>query len=159
MPVTEATRSDGKLTFKMKAINAEFNGELAGDEMVGEWIQRGNSRPLTLKKGEYIAPVYSLDLSKEAMDQLLGKWQGKLGPLTLVFRFEKTDKGEFVGFIDSPNQGTKGTPIKEAALSDGQIELKFPTVGGEYTGQLTGDSLVGEWKQGERSNPLTLTKE
>ncbi len=157
--VTEATVNNGELTLKMETINAQFTGKLTGDEIIGEWKQRSGSLPLTLKKGEYKAPVFSLNLSKEAMDQLSGKWQGKLGPLTLVFRFGKTDKGDFVGFIDSPNQGTKGVPIKEAALSDGQIELKFPTVGGEYTGQLTGDSLVGEWKQGGQSNPLTLTKE
>lgn len=158
VPVSEATRSDEKLTLKIKAINAEFNGELSGDEMVGEWTYRGNSLPLTLKKGEYKAPVYSLSFSKEAMDQLSGKWQGKLGPYILLFRFEKTDKGEFLGFVDSPDQGTKGVPITEAALSDGKLTLKMKSANSEYSGQLSDSSLVGEWKQGGQSNPLTLTK-
>jgi hypothetical protein len=157
VPVTEATRSDGKLTLKMETINAEFNGELAGDEMVGEWTYRRNSSlPLTLKKGEYRAPVYSLSFSKEEMDQLSGKWQGQLGPLPLVFRFEKTDKGEFLGFLDSPDEGSKGIPITEATLSDGKLTLKINNI--EYSGQLSDSSLVGEWKQAGQSHPLTFTK-
>jgi len=158
LPVTEAAFSDGKITLKMKGNNAEFNGKLTGDEMVGEWTQRGQSLPLTLKKGEYKAPEYSLSLSAEAMGQLLGEWQGKLGPLSLVFRFEKTEKGDFKGFIDSPDQGAKGIKITEAALTDGRLVLKVKVPTAEFNGQLSGNSLVGEWKQGGQSNPLTLTK-
>jgi hypothetical protein len=159
IPVTGIEIEDGTVTIKVSSLQAEYKGKMTGDEIVGEFKQGPQPLPLTLKKGEYKAPVNSLSLSKEAMDQLLGKWQGKLGPLTLVFRFEKTEKGDFVGFLDSPDQGAKGIPITEAALTDGRLELKVKAIGGEFGGQLSGNTLSGEWKQMGQSNPLTLTKE
>ena len=158
-PVSELTIKGDTITVKASSIGAEFKGKITGDEIVGELKQGPEPIPATLKKGEYIAPVYSLNLSKEAMDQLLGKWQGKLGPLTMIFRFEKTDSGDFVGFLDVPEQGVKGMPITAATFADGQLTIKEKMANAEYSGQLSGNSLVGEWKQGGRGNPLTLTKE
>ena len=109
-------------------------------------------------QGASQAMLYGTGLSEEDMERLLGEWQGKLGPLTLMFRFEKAEKGESVGFIDSPDQGAKGIPITEAALTDGRLELKVKSVGGEFSGQLSSDTLSGEWKQSGQSIPLTLTK-
>ena len=161
IPVIEANFSDGKLTLKVPS--AEFKGQLTGDEITGEVIQAGRSSiptPLTLKKGKYIPPVYSLDLPKEIMETLSGEWKGKLGPLTIVFRFERNEKGEFLGFLDSPDQGAKDIQITEASLSDGKLILKVKLVNGEYKGQLSDDVLDGEWTQGGGgTNSLTLTKE
>jgi hypothetical protein len=159
IPITEANLSDGKLTLKIAAVNGEFKGQLSGDNLVGEWSQMGMKTPLSLKKGKYVAQVYKLALPKETIDQLSGKWNGKLGPLTLAFRFEKTQKGDFVGFLDSPDQGAKGIPVTEANLADGKLTLKIASVGGEFKGQLSGDKLVGGWTQGGMSNPLSLAKE
>jgi hypothetical protein len=159
IPVTEANLTDGKLTFIV--TNAEFKGELAGDALTGEVIQAGSSSPptpLTLKKGKYIPPVYSLDLPKETMETLLGKWKGKLGALTIIFRFERSKKGEFLGFLDSPDQGAEGIAFTEADLSDGKLILKVKLVNAEFNGELSKDSLEGEWIQGGMSNPLSLKK-
>ena len=123
IPVTETEMKDGTVDIKVSSLQAEYKGKMAGDEIVGEFTQRGMSFPLTLKKGEYKASVYSLSLPKRAMDQLLGEWHGNLGPLRLVFRFEMKENGDFVGFIDSPDQGAKGIPITQAALSDGLHKL------------------------------------
>ncbi len=158
IPVTDTEIENGTVTIKVSSLQAEYKGKMAGDEIVGEFTQMGRSLPLTLKKGKYKAPVYSLNLSKETMEQLAGEWQGKLGPLTLVFRFEKTENRDFVGFVDSPNQGAKGIPITGAALTDGRLELKIAGVGGEFSGQLSGNSLAGEWTQMGQSNSLTLKK-
>ena len=158
IPVTETEMKDGAVDIKVSSLQVEYKGKMAGDEIIGEFTQRGMSFPLNLRKGEYKAPVNSLSLPKSTMDQLLGEWHGKLGPLRLVFRFEKKENGDFVGFIDSPDQGAKGIPITQAALSDGRLEIKVKAVGGEFSGQLSGNSLDGEWTQMGRSNPLTLTK-
>lgn len=160
LPVTEANLSDGKLTLKVKAVQAEFKGKLADNELTGEWTQPGmSSMPLLLKKGKYIPQVYSLKLPSETMERLSGKWQGKLGPLTLVFRFKKTEKGDFLGFLDSPDQGAKGIQFTEASLSDGKLTLKVKMANAEFKGQLSDESLVGEWVQGGKNTPLTLKKE
>lgn len=158
IPVTETAIEEGTVDIKVSSLQAEYKGKMAGDEIVGEFTQGGMSFPLTLRKGEYKVPVYSLSLPKRAMDQLLGEWHGNLGSLRLVFRFEKKENGDFVGFIDSPDQGAKGIPITQAALTDGRLELKVKAVGGEFSGQLSGKSLTGEWKQMRISNSLTLTK-
>ena len=158
IPVTETEMKDGTVDIKVSSLQAEYKGKMADDEIVGKFTQRGMSFPLTLKKGEYKASVYSLSLPKRAMDQLLGEWHGNLGPLRLVFRFEMKENGDFVGFIDSPDQGAKGIPITQAALTDGRLEIKVKAVGGEFSGQLSDNNLDGEWTQMGRSNPLTLTK-
>jgi len=158
IPVTGIDVENDAVTIEVSSLQAEYKGKMAGDKIVGELTQRGMPMPLTLKKGEYKASVNSLSFSKEVMDQLLGKWQGKLGPLTLVLRFETAEKGNFVGFIDSPDQGAKGIPITEATFTNGRLELKVKAIGGGFGGQLSGNTLSGEWKQMGQSNPLTLTK-
>lgn len=158
LPVTSIKVADGTLSLRVPRVQARYKGEIAGTEIVGKLRQGGMTFPLTLKKGGYNAPAYSLNLSKEAMAQLLGEWRGEIGPLTLVFRFEKDKKGDFKGYVDSPDQGAKGIPITEAALTDGRLELKIKAVAGEYTGQLSGSNLSGEWKQPGVRNTLTLTK-
>jgi hypothetical protein len=159
IPVIEANLSDGKLVLKVP--NAEFKGQLAGDEFTGEAIETGKNThlPLTLKKGKYIPPVYNLNLPKETMETLTGKWQGKLGALTIIFRFEKTKKGDFLGFLDSPDQGATGIEFTEANLNDGMLTLKVKIANAEFKGKLSDGSLAGEWIQGGTNTPLTLKKE
>ncbi|MFC1840561.1 hypothetical protein ACFL1N_13335, partial [Thermodesulfobacteriota bacterium] len=162
MPVFEATYSDGKLTFKIP--NAEFKGKLDGDKLIGEVVLAGSNAPpspATFKKGKYVPPVYSLDLSDETKKILSGKWKGKLAAYDLVFRFEKNEKGEFQGFIDNTTAGGPGVQITEASLSEGKLVLKVKLVNGEYKGELSGDTMKGEWTQGGQAAPapLTLKKE
>jgi hypothetical protein len=160
IPVIEAKLTDGKLTLKVPA--ADFKGQLAGDEFTGEVVQAGTTHiPLTLKKGKYVPPVYGLNLPKETMERLSGKWHGRLGNFNLVFRFEKNEKGEFLGFIDNPGAGSTGTQITDASMSDDKLILKVKLVNGEFKGELSDTSLTGEWTQGDQATPapLTLKKE
>jgi len=159
IPVNDIEMSESSLSLKISSIKAQYKGKVVGNEIVGDFTQLGSPNPLSLKKGEYKAQGYNLNLSKENMEKLLGKWNGKLGPLTLVFRFEKTKEGSFVGYLDSPDQGAKGIPITEASLTDGKLNLKVKSVSGEFNGQLSGDKLAGEWTQMGMKNPLSLTKE
>ena len=41
-----------------------------------------------------------------------------------MFRFEKNEKGDFLGFLNNPYQGAKGIPIAEVNL--GPMLLKNP---------------------------------
>jgi len=168
IPITEATLSEGKLTLKIASINGEFKGQLSGERLDGDWSQMGMKSTLSLKKGKYVVPVYKLNLSKETMDQLSGKWNGKLpawdqksDPMDVVFRFEKAKNGDFKGFVDMPAQGAKDLPVTEATLSDGKLTLKIKAaMAVEFKGQLSGDKLVGEWvTAGAKGISLTLTKE
>jgi hypothetical protein len=158
MPVFEATYSDGKLTFKIP--NAEFKGKLDGDKLVGEVALAGSSAPpspVTFKKGKYVPPVYSLDLSEETKKILSGNWKGKLAAYDLVFRFEKNEKGEFLGFIENTTTGGQKVQITGASMSEGKLILTVNLVNGEYKAELSGDTMKGEWKQGGQNAPTPLT--
>ena len=157
IPVNKTEMKDGTVNIKVSKLQASYKGKMEGDKIVGKFSQIGGSFPLTLKKGKYKA-AYSINLPQKTRDQLLGKWNGKLGSLAIVFRFETKGKGNFVGYIDSPNQGARGIPITEATFTDGQLELKIKGVGGEYKGQLSGNSLSGKWTQMGRTNRLMLIK-
>lgn len=156
--------SNGSLIIELPGFSpkTEYKGKFIGNEIVGKLYMRDiPTFSLTLTKGEYRAPTYKLNLSKENIKLLLGKWSGKLGALKIVFRFETTDKGDFVGFMDRPDKGMKGVPITNANLSNGKLILKMESLGNEFKGQLSGDKLVGEWTQLQpKSNTkLSLTKE
>ena len=158
MPVFEATYSDDKLTFKIP--NAEFKGKLDGDKLIGEVVLAGSNTtpsPATFKKGKYVPPVYSLDLSEETKKILSGNWKGKLAAYDLVFRFEKNEKGEFLGFIENTTAGGSKVQITGASMSEGKLVLTVNLVNGEYKAELSGDTMKGEWTQGGQNAPAPLT--
>jgi hypothetical protein len=159
IPITEASLSDGKLTLKVASLNGEFKGQLSGDKLDGEWTQMGMKNPLSLKKGKYVAPVYKLNLPKETMNKLTGKWTGKFQNLTVVFRFEKSKNGDFLGYTDSPDQGGSGIPVTEASYDNGKLTLKVSSIGAEYEGKLSDNKLDGTLTQMGMKNSLSLTKE
>ncbi|MGD9159478.1 MAG: hypothetical protein PVG39_13790 [Desulfobacteraceae bacterium] len=155
--VFEANLSDGKLTLKIP--NAIYTAKLEGDELKGEVVEQNNRRTaLTMKKGKYVPPVYNLDLPKETRDLLSGEWYGKPDKVTLVFRFEKSEKGDFLGFVDNPDTGVPSMPITELEFTDNNLVVKVPHAGAEFKGKFTDNEFTGEWTQNSKPAPLTLKK-
>lgn len=155
--VFEANLSDGKIIFKIP--NAIFTAKLEGDELKGEVEEQNNRRtPLTMKKGEYIPPVYILDLPKETKELLSGEWYGKQDKATLIFRFEKSEKGDFLGFVDYPDTGSPSIPITEVEFADNNLIVKVPHIGSEFKGKFANNEFTGEWTRNSRPAPLTLKK-
>lgn len=161
-PVTEASVADGMLTLKIPGPQGGFTGKLEGNKISGQVITPMGAIPLVLEKGKFVPPSYQLSLSKEAMDQLQGKWQGKLKTpqrdLTLMFRFEDNGKGEYYAFVDSPDQGNISLKVVKASLDGDELSLetKFPK--GQFKGKLNGDALDGNWMQGPANLPLSMKK-
>lgn len=157
--ITSADLSDDILTLKVKAFQNEFKGKLTDGKLTGEWGQSGSSKKtISLKKGKYIPPIYSLELPQETMKLLSGKWKGKLGPLAIVFRFERTEKDVFAAYLDMPGQSVRGMQFTEASLIDGMLTLKLKAVNGEFKGEILEDSLVGELIRAGIKNPLSVKK-
>lgn len=147
IPISEASIKDGTLSLKIRVGSAEYKGKLHGDSLEGEWAQAGNSNiPLSLKKGEYVPPVYNLEFPDDIKQQLTGEWYGdiKLGEqtYTIVINFKTTEKGEFIGIQDNLTQNAMGMPVFEATYSDDRLTFKIPSV--EFKGKLDGDKLIGE---------------
>ena len=161
MLFTDVELVDGTLTLRLPATQAEYKGKITGDEIKGEWIQGGNPESLNLKKGEN-KPEVALSLSKEIKDKLSGEWHGELsmpdgGLMNVSFKFETTQKDDFVGFYVMPAQNEKGIPIKEADYTNNKLILKFANV--EFKGTLEGDVLTGEMAQDGVDNiPLIMKK-
>ncbi len=158
IPATDVILEGDQLNLKVPSVQGEYSGKLGNNAISGTWKQPGFEKELNIAKGKY-QPESKVDISAEAMEPLLGRWNGKLGPLSLVFRFEKNADGKYVVLIDSPDQGAKGIPVNEATLIDGTLSLKVTAVAGEYKGKLSGNKIDGTWTQAGQTNPLSLTKE
>jgi hypothetical protein len=161
IPINEAKSADGKLTFII--LDSEVKAQVKGDLLTGEVVvqQANNSQPITftLKKGKYVPVSYALNLPADVIKTLSGKWNGKLGNTNLVFRFEKNEKGELLGFLDAPDSNSKDIQITEGSMSEGKLILKIKLANVEYKGKLSKDSFEGEWMQGGQNIPLTLKKQ
>jgi len=173
-PVTDLEFSGGKLSLRIPRVaNAPFNATLANNQLTGTLKVAApgtppDGVPVVLKKGEYAPPVHALKLTSEQFAALSGKWNGKLEitpptgakvTLTIVLRFETNASGQYVGFLDSPDQKATGIAIDEVTLVDGAFTAKVELVKGTYTGKLAGKTLTGTWSQGPVTNPLVLTRQ
>ncbi|MGD9158063.1 MAG: hypothetical protein PVG39_06625 [Desulfobacteraceae bacterium] len=159
--ITDVVLSNGNISFKVP--RAEYKGKLANNEIVGRLLQPGRSPiPITLKKGKYKAPTYSLNLPQETRENLSGEWHGHVKTQNseehVIFRFETIKKGDFLGFHDNPDRNVKGAMVYEATLTDGKLTLKVS--GARLEGKLAGDELIGQFIPGSGSPmDLTLKKE
>lgn len=173
-PVTDIEFADGKLSLRLPQVrNTQYVGTLANGQIAGALKLQGpgvppDGLPITFKRGEYAAPVHALKLTAEQFAALSGKWQGKLDvtppggqarSFTIVLRFETNASGQFVGFLDSPDQGSKGISINEVTLADGKFAAKVEVARLDLAGTLAGKTLTVQWKQGPIDAPLVLTKQ
>lgn len=151
----DVTLEDGHFSVDLPMPRAKVTGMLKGDQIVGQWDQLGNSVPLTLKKGRYVAVASYLDLPAEARKQLEGRWSGTLNGLAVIVRFEMDSQGRMLGFFDSTQQNLLNIPINEAKLAGTKLTFGL-AYGARYTGELAGSKLTGEWMQPGLQKPLPL---
>ena len=156
----DVTLDDGHFSVELTKPRAKVTGMLKGDQIVGAWNQLGNSVPLTLKKGRYVAVANYLDLPAVAREQLQGRWSGTLNGLAVIVRFETDAQGRTLGFFDSTQQELLNIPITEAELAGTKLTFGL-AYGAKYTSELAGSKLTGEWTQPgiPKPLPLVLTRE
>ncbi len=90
-----------------------------------------------------------------------GIWQGTLqGMLRLVVHVERGPAGNLTGTMDSPDQGAMGLAIDTLVVTDDSLRIEMPLIRGSFAGARSadGDSIVGAWRQGGMSLPLTLRR-
>jgi hypothetical protein len=157
---SNVTLDDGHFSVEVPKAMAKISGTLKGDQVVGQWIQLGNSLPLTLKKGKYVAAPSYLDLPAAAVQQLKGRWSGSLNGLAVVVRFETDAQGRTRGFFDSTQQQLLNIPIIQAQFTGTKLSFGL-AVGARYTAELAANTLTGEWAQTglPKPLPLVLTRE
>jgi hypothetical protein len=150
-----------QFSYKLLVPNLEYTGKLDSNSISGTCKIRGKQYELNLTKGaKYDTQVTQVDIPADAMKKLLGRWNGKISVVSVVFRFERNAAGKNAIFIDSPEQQIKGQPVLKASLVDGNLSLKV--AGAEYTGKLSGNKIDGVLKpvgQQGTAIPLPITKE
>ena len=85
-----------------------------------------------------------------------GTWSGKIDlqgtNLSIVFHLDDNNPT-----IDSPDQGVKGIPAQVERFGAGKIVVKMPSLVASYEGQWLINKIVGTFRQGSMSLPLTLS--
>jgi len=92
---------------------------------------------------------------------ITGQWNGVLSVqgtnMRLVFHINKTGDG-YTSTMDSPNQGAAGIPVATTTFDGSKLSLAAPNLGLLYEGEFKTDSIVGTFKQGALSLPLTMKR-
>jgi hypothetical protein len=175
IPMSNVTFENGEVSLKVPAAQIDYKGKLNGNQIVGKLTSPNAAFPpegldATMTRGEYKAPAVPLKLSADAFASLKGKWEGTIEvanaqsgqktQLPMVVRFETNEKGEQLGFVDSPKLGAKGVIVTEATMTGDKLVAKVASVGGEFAGTLAGNTLTGEWAQAAAGlkTPLTLKR-
>jgi uncharacterized protein (TIGR03435 family) len=94
---------------------------------------------------------------------VVGTWQGTLNvgkELRLVFNITSATGGGLAAMLYSIDQGGQGISASPVSLQGTTLRLTISAIGGSYEGQLSanGNTIVGNWSQGGKSLPLTLTR-
>ena len=111
-----------------------------------------------MARGEYVPTVTVLELSAEAMQRLAGAWRGTMGQNQIIFRFENTADGA-VGSVEVPAGSGRRLPVTQASLTGDAVEIGMSAVGVTVSGTLAGDQITAQWRQGQGSTPVTLTRQ
>jgi hypothetical protein len=171
MPLVDIDFTDGDLSFKVPAIFGEMHAHYVDGSFVGSWRVGPTTAPtfpVTLKRGDVAMPVYALTLTSAQFASISGTWrgaltittaQGQTTQLPLALRFETDKQAHYVGYIDAPGQGAKGIPVTVASFADGKLHLKVSAAAAEYSAEVTGSKMEGQWKQAGMVTPLALTKQ
>ena len=129
LKVDTVTRDRSKLSFEMKAVGAKFEGKLSesGMETAGTFTQGAQSFPLTLSKSDKPTPAPKL----VGGEQL---WEGKLSvgaglQLRFVLHVSKTETGEYVAKLDSPDEGFKGLKLDPITIDKSKLAFELKVSG------------------------------
>ena len=156
VPADTVKYSGGKLSIEVTSLSGSYTGTMGKGTITGEWKQPGSTLPLVLTP--YKKPAAA------SFKPLLGEWAGKLTVpgvmnLTVVFRFEIGKDGNLAGYMDVPDQNVKGLAVSTIAFEAGQVSVTVQAGAPiQYTGQLSGNSIKGTFKQGGSAFELNFTK-
>ncbi len=149
-----------RFCFELKASAAKYEGKLNAQrsEATGTWIQGGASLPLSFVKKDKVTPEPKI-VGKEQI------WEGKLPvkagiQFRLVVRLAKTDTGEILGKLDSPDEGHKGLALSSIVLDESKLAFELKVSAAKYEGKLNAakTEAAGTWTQRGAKIPLAFKK-
>lgn len=163
-PLSAVQVQGRQVSFAMAQVpgTPTFKGEVTADGtgLLGDFTQGELKTTFELKRaGEAVIapPAKSTAITKE----LEGQWSGTLAAggqqLRLTLKLANGADGA-TGSIVSVDQGGQEIPISSIVQSGAHLDLSLPMIAGTYAGDLKDGQLVGEWKQGPGTLPLTFTR-
>ena len=115
---------------------------------------------LSIKTVTLILMIFISGTFSHAQD-IAGQWNGVLSVqgvnLRLVFHINQAADG-YKSTMDSPDQGATGIPVATTTFDGMKLSLTVPNIGLSYDGEFKTDSIVGTFKQGALSIPMTLKR-
>ena len=157
LPADSVSVNDVAVKLSVAALSGSFSGTVKDRNIEGQWTQPGSVIPLVL------TPYEKPQLSKAAIDTLLGAWHGPLqvpgGKLTFVARFRQDKKGELQGVWGVLEQGGAQIPLQEIEFANNTLSFKG-TGGGHFDGTYGNGAFSGAWKTpgAPQGIPLKLEK-
>jgi len=99
-------------------------------------------------------------LAQPTRPSLSGNWAGTLGPLEFTAHLTDPAGGPRAATLDIPAQHANGLVVQFTAPVDSVYLRMRQPVAAQFAGRRSADGqqLVGEWQQGLRSFPLTLSR-
>lgn len=159
VPIDTIELNGDSLSLTINAVSGAYEGTIGDGSISGTWSQAGTSFELNL------VPFIPALLTAETFALIEGSWTGELRPipggemvLTLVMRFEENDDGEYVGFFSVPEQGASNLPIDNIEMDDGELTVNINQARIEIVGDVTRDSIVGQFNQGGQTLELSFAR-
>ena len=121
-----------------------------------------NVRAVYVLLTSLLTPLGAAASAAPAISGVVGDWQGAIdtgqGSLRVVFHLAQDKDGNLTGTMDSPDQNAKGIVLSSVSYKPPEFQLTIEQFGARYEGKLDKDKpqIVGFWKQGTASLPLTL---
>ena len=170
VPISAITLSNRTVRLELGSMQAGYRGSLnaRATEISGQWQQRGQTLPLTLKRTTHpstiAAPLSPAAYTRRPDAPLQGAWKGTLNaggvPLRLLAKISEASPGNFVGTMDSKDQGARNMPLTRVQYSKPTVSFDIASIDGHYVGTLNDDAseIDGTWTQLGRENPLLLQR-
>jgi pimeloyl-ACP methyl ester carboxylesterase len=97
--------------------------------------------------------------AQPARPSLSGDWAGAVGPIAFTIHLSDPATGPRTATLDIPAQHAQGLPLQFTAPGD-SVYLRLAQPVALFAGRRSADGqqLTGEWQQGPRTFPLTLSR-
>lgn len=156
--VMSELRVDGReVSFVVSGVEGQprFSGRLAGGQLRGTFVQRGQKLPVTLER------VAGPDAAGLA---LVDTWAGALEregtPLMrLVLDVSQVACGQIAATLDSPDQGAENLPITDLTVRGDSLSFALSYLNARFRGRVQADErITGLWTQNEVTMQLRLER-
>ncbi|MBI3414161.1 MAG: hypothetical protein HY043_02385 [Verrucomicrobia bacterium] len=172
MPVAALLYNHPEVRIEIDQFGTAFNGKLntEGTAIIGEIEEGMGGKPvaLTFNKNtepEKPEPTKSYSFASGETPDIRGYWSATLKPdtnttLRLGLKIGRLPDGIFEVLMDSFDQGAHDIPATSVTITNGTAKIEWEMFRAVFEPKLSADGkqLVGTWKQGAKTTPVTFDR-